>query len=114
MKLTLQDKAPAKTISTNASNDNLNGWMKELDGYYQEMQDFKNCEPDEIFMSLSAWTSRASHMRSMIHRSQSKIQQAFRTKQVDPFIDECDRQFKIWSRVFSVQTLDWNMQRGQT
>ena len=92
----------------------LKVWQAEMDGWYATMLEFPNMEPDQVFVSLSAWTARASYMRSFINRSEQRTQQTFRTKQIDPFIAECDRQFKIWSRVFSVQSLDWNLQGRMT
>lgn len=94
--------------------DLLHQWQTELDGYYREMLEFQYAEPDTVFRSLSAWTARASYMRSQIQRSGSKTWQTFRTGELDPFIGECDRQFRQWSRTFAVHSLDWNMQRGQT
>lgn len=100
-------------LPENKSND-LSGWREELDGYFLQMQEFGNMEPDEIFMTLSAYTSRVSYIRSQIMRSSSRILQAFRTGEVDPFINECDRQFKFWSRVQSVAQMDWNAQKNVT
>lgn len=85
----------------------------EIDGYYKEMIGFPQMEADEIFMRLSAYTARMSFIRSSIMRTDNRLLVGLRTKEIDPFISECDRQFKIWSRVFSVQTTDWNLARGQ-
>lgn len=86
----------------------------ELDDYYKEMLLFAEMEPDEIFMKLSSYTARASFIRSQIVRSTNRGLASFRTTEIDPFISECDRQFKIWSRVFAVTSLDFNLARGQT
>lgn len=91
----------------------IQAWREELDGYYKEMSQFRYEQPDEIFMKLSGWTSRASYLRGLVFRSENRPLTAFRTKELDPFIAECDRQFKMWSRVFSVQTIDWQNQKGQ-
>jgi len=115
MKFRLENNPPeTQAVVTNSKVGTLDGWLAEIDGYFSIMEKFGEAEPDQIFSYLSSWTARASHMRSMINRSESKIAQGFRTKQIDPFINECDRQFKLWSRVFSVQSLDWNMQRNMT
>lgn len=113
---TLQEHTPSIQISTpqRTGGEALVNWRRELDGYYKEMVSFSEVEPDEIFRSLSAWTARASYMRSQIVRIDSKAWVKFRTQEIDPFISECDRQFRVWSRVFAVQSLDWNMSRGQT
>lgn len=101
-------------LLVNSKSEELGEWRKELDEYYDQMQQFANREPDEIFMMLSAYTSRVSYIRSQIMRSNSRIMQAFRTGEIDPFINECDRQFKFWSRVQSVAQMDWNAQRNVT
>lgn len=101
-----------RATAASAKQDTIRRWLTELDGYYEEMQTFDSMEADEIFRKLSAWTSRMSHIRSLIQRNESKLEQAFRTKQCDPFIVECERQFKIWSRVFSVQAMDASMSRS--
>jgi hypothetical protein len=101
-------KQLGKVLSENKSPDILN-WREELDDYYTQMQDFINDEPDEIFMRLSAFTSRVSFIRSQIMRSSSRMLQAFRTGEIDPFISECDRQFKFWSRVQSVYQTEASM-----
>lgn len=107
-----EDVKPSK--ESQPKTDIIKLWQKELDGYFEEMYKFGDLEPDEIFRKLSAWTSRASYIRGQIVRINNKRMQWFRTQEIDPFITECDRQFKNWSRTFSVQSLDWNMQRGQT
>lgn len=84
----------------------------ELDGYYVEMKQFLSMEPTEIYMKLAAWSARASEIRSRLVRQESRKAQAFRTREVDPFIDECDRQFKIYSRIQSCRQQEWDMQRG--
>lgn len=82
--------------------DQIQEWRKELDSYYAQMKDFVIADPAEIFTRIAGMTARASEIRSRIVRSESRILQNFRTKELDPFIVECDRQFKIWSRAFTV------------
>lgn len=93
----------------------LVAWRLELDSFYTEMEQFATLtQPDEIFRKLSAWTARVSHIRSQIVRQQSNVWLKFRTMELEPFLVECDRQFKFWSRNFSVYSLDWDMQKGQS
>lgn len=82
--------------------DDLNNWRRELDSYYTQMKDFVISDPAEIFTCIAGMTARASEIRSRIVRSENRILQNFRTKELDPFIVECDRQFKVWSRAFTV------------
>lgn len=116
--LVLEDaKSPKRTgglLASLATINEMKTLQEEIDGYFQEMLRFVDMEPDEIFMRLSAFSARASFIRSQIMRTQNRALTAFRTGEIDPFLTECDRQFKIWSRVFAVTSLDWNLARGQT
>lgn len=103
------DKSPKQARN---GGELLNAYRKEMDNFYKEMRNFHSEDPAVIFREIAAMTARFSHIRSQIVRAESKVWQNFRTKEVDPFIEECDRQFKIWSRAFSVQTLDWEMTKG--
>lgn len=81
---------------------------KELDGYYQEMQEFS--DPGTIFLKLAAWTARAYEVRSRLIRSENRRVQTFRTRELDPFLECVDRQFKIYSRMVSLQKQEFDMQ----
>lgn len=89
--------------------NDISGWRDELDHYYLQMQQFEQCEPDEIFMALAGFSARVSEIRTRLVRMQTRISQAFRTQEVDPFINECDRQFKLWSRVQAVREMDFKL-----
>lgn len=102
MKFTLQDGVPDRLTLAN----DIDGWRAELDQYFATMREFRMMEPDEIFVALSGFTSRASEIRSRLVRVESRSNQAFRTREIDPFLEECDRQFKLWSRVVSVQSIE--------
>lgn len=78
----------------------------ELDTYYARMRDFPQQDVTDVFMALAACTARASEVRGYLSRQSSKRIDSFRTRELDPFIDECDRQFKIWSRMQSVRQLE--------
>ena len=77
-----------------------------------QMQEFPRMQPDEIFRSLSAFTARMNHIRTGIVRTDNKRYSSFRTKEIEPFITECDRQFKIWSRSLTSYALDFDMSKG--
>ena len=105
MRLTLQDDAL-----------DLQKLRSEMDGYFEMMQDFQMSDPRENLSRLSAFTARMSYVRTRIIRGEadggSKEAANFRTKELDPFISECDRQFKIWSRLVTVAQLDYELSRG--
>lgn len=78
----------------------------ELDTYYAQMRAFQRDDVTEVFMALAAFTARASEVRGYLSRQSSKRIDSFRTRELDPFIDECDRQFRVWSRMQSVRQLE--------
>lgn len=91
----------------------LDRMREEIDGFFNLMNSFGSLDSSEIFQSLAAFTARASFLRSQIMRlPENRMMTNFRTKELDPFIEECDRQFKIWSRAFSVQSYEWEMTKG--
>lgn len=92
----------------------------ELDRYVAELRDFSGylkhgagLEPDEVLLRLSSFHARASEIRQHITRNETRRANGFRTKELDPFLEACEFQFKVWSRLLSVRQLDWDMARGQ-
>lgn len=97
-----------KTVETD-----INSLRREMDSYYQSMQNFSTGDPRENLMQLSAFSARMSAVRSHIIRNgDGKAEANFRTKELDPFIAECDRQFKIWSRLITYSQHEFEMARG--
>lgn len=96
-----QARYPAVT-----SGDAVMVWRDEIFGYFERMHRFASKEQDEVFMDLAAFSARASEIRMRLMQIQSRAAQGFRTGEVDPFLSECDRQFRLWSRVFAVKELD--------
>ena len=94
------------------SNVDVVAWGDELLGYLEEMQQFADDDPAEVLMKLSAFSSRASYMRIAVARAESRPLIAFRTKQIEPFIEEAKYQFNVWSRLISVQRNEWEMSKG--
>lgn len=100
--MTLADTKPVDPVVASNSNG-LEGWRDEVRTYLHEMQSFDRNTPDQTFMKLAAYTARASEIRSLTFDLDTRANTAFRTKHLDPFIDECERQFRYWSRVVTVQ-----------
>lgn len=107
--LELQDSASRLVAAAVMQPSDVTGWRAELDHYYISMQQFQQFEPDEIFMALAGFSARASEIRSHLVRQQSRASAAFRTQEIDPFLAEVDRQFKLWSRVVTVRGQDIEM-----
>jgi hypothetical protein len=94
------------------------GWkeslQEEIDGYYDIMKSFSSevMEPTDIFMYLSAWTARMSEIKGQLWRGNDNADASqFRIREVEPFIQECERQFKYHSRRFSGMEFDAKLQR---
>jgi hypothetical protein len=85
----------------------------ELDSYFEMMSDFRSYDTVNILMDISSMTARASYIRTKIVTCQERPVQNFRTKELDPFIYECDRQFKIWSRLITLRNMEFDQTRGQ-
>lgn len=93
--------------------DWIDRYQAELDAYYATMQKLNIFDPTTVMEKLSSWSARASEMRTQLVRVDSRRSGAFRTREVDPFIAECDRQFKYHSRISSIRELEWRMAGGQ-
>lgn len=106
-----QDDFRGFTPSSEKSHtDNI---LDEIDSYYRRMKEFNDLEPTEVLQLLSSFSARASEIRSVLQRVDSKRSYAVRTKHIDPFIEECDRQFKVHSRIQSIRETDFKLARGQ-
>lgn len=92
--------------------DTLAGWKKEIAGYYEIMYEFINTDSLTVFQNLSQFSARASEMRSRIGTTASKDWQNLRIRVIDPFIEECDRQFKYHSRIQAINELDARLAGG--
>lgn len=95
-----------------ADTGDLDALRAEVDQYYAQVRDLGNQESSEIFMSLAAITSRLSEMRKDVYRVPSRAYSAFRTQEIDPLLDECDRQFRFFSRAFATMELDAKLSTG--
>lgn len=102
------DKPPA------TEKEHLAYFRAEIEGYYAQMRTFPNLDPVEVFLLLSGFTARVSEMRSQACQSSSQRVKAFRTQEIDPFLEEADRQFKYHSRIAALREMEYRMDgRGQ-
>lgn len=91
----------------------IDQFWDEIFQYYKVMKEFNEMDASEVFGSLSAFSARASEMRAYCNRSDSKRSQNLRLKAIDPFIEECDRQFKYHSRNLSTQEAEMRLSGGR-
>ena len=95
-----------------ATRNDIASYLEELRGFFAEMKQLTSMDPTMAFMKLSAFSARASEIRSIIMEVQSKQGESFRLRQIDPFINECDRQFKVHSRIQAIRQQEWDMSKG--
>lgn len=92
--------------------DRLAAWRREIGIYYGTMKTLSDMEPTEAFISLSQWSARASEIRMQLGTTETKREATFRIRVIDPFIEECDRQFKIHSRIQAIREMDARLAGG--
>lgn len=86
----------------------------ELDGYFVTLKQLGAMEPDQVMYQLSAITARLSELRMHLCRHPGRRFDLLRTKELDPLIVECDRQYKFHSRIHAIRTFDWEVSgKGQ-
>lgn len=117
MELTLQSdpvksKLPPPRVPNDQQRAQVAEWRAEIDAFYDTMQEFGRQDVGEILMNLSSFSARMSQIRTQIVRSENKLTNNFRTKEIDPFIQECDRQYKIWSRQQAIRQFDFDLTKG--
>lgn len=77
------------------------------------MRKFQVMDIAEVLLSLSAFSARAAEMRAQLVRVDNRRAAAFRTKEVEPLLEEVDRQFRIHSRLQAVRQMEWDSSKGQ-
>lgn len=87
----------------------VEGLRSEIDTFYAQMRTFAQMEPTEIFTDLAAMSARCSEIRCRIVRTKSQRLNNFRTKELDPLLEELDRQFRTWSRLATIRAQEWDM-----
>ena len=75
----------------------------EIDDYLVRLKNLNSLPPSEVFQTLSAISARMAEIRNRLVRVENRRFTALRTKEVDPLIDEVDRQFKFHSRIHAVR-----------
>lgn len=85
----------------------------ELDVIAVAMRTFHIKQPDQVMREIAAYTARLTELCVLLHRVESRDRQytRIRTQQVERFLTELDRQFKIASRMVEVMRQDLEMSR---
>lgn len=93
------------------SRDQIEG---ELDAIMVSIRDFYSMEPDQVMAHCAAMTARLTELEVLLHRVEARDRQfkQIRTMQVQKIAEECERQFKIASRLVEVRRQDIESLRG--
>ena len=82
------------------TNETLTKAREEITSYHAEMCEFKTYEDiKKILLTLSGYSARAMYIRNAFIRSPVNEIMRFRIDELDPFLNEVDRQFKVFSRL---------------
>lgn len=93
----------------------INEVRSEIDDAFLDAKTFKDREPDEIMRLAGGHSARLSELRVKIMRIEDMHPQwrNVRTKEIEPTLEELQRQYQIASRLHSVRELDWKMESGE-
>lgn len=88
---------------------------KEIDDAFEDMKQFHNMEPDQIMRLCGGQSARLSEIRVRIQRIEDYKREwkNVRTRELEPALEELERQYTIASRLHSVRELDWKMESGE-
>lgn len=105
--------APDLGVVPQPGKDWIENYQIELDAYYGSLKSLNAMDPSAAFQTLSSISARVSEMRSQVMRVDSVRCTQFRTRQIDPFLEEVDRQFRTQSRIQTIRDLDYRVSRGE-
>lgn len=85
-----------------------NAIQDELDEMASIIKQFHEMHSDQVLRFCSAYTARLTELCVLLHRAESEDRQYFRvrTQQVERWLADLDRQFKIASRLVEIARQD--------
>lgn len=88
---------------------------REIDDAFADMKTFHNRQPDEIMRMAMGHSARLSELRVLAQRVEDyhRVWKLVRTREIEPALTECERQYQLGSRLHSVRELDWKMEQGE-
>lgn len=81
----------------------------EINDYLRRLKELNGLPPAEVFQTLSAISARLAEIRNRLIRVENRRFTALRTKEIDPLIEEVDRQFKFHSRIQAVREAEMRL-----
>lgn len=92
--------------------DRVDECRDELAGYLKSMKDWDADNGDFILQEIASMHARAASIRHWLHNQKSQKATKFRQNELKDFIDTCDFQFRVYSRIQSVRQSEMNLSRG--
>lgn len=88
---------------------------QEIDDAFADMRTFHNRQPDEIMRLCGGHSARMSELRVRIQRVEDFHRQwkGIRTREIEPTLEELERQYNTASRLHTVRELDFKMEAGE-
>ncbi len=88
----------------------------ELDDIAAAVRAFHTQQPDQVMKQVAAYGARLTELCVLLHRVESLDRQytRVRTQQVERWLAELDRQFKVASRLVEVQRQDLALLGGMS
>lgn len=88
-------------------------WREEIARYHEEMKGLADQDHDEALRWLAATSARVAEMRSRSWDMKSGHAAGFRSRKVEPFLSDCDRQYTIASRRIALIEQELRMTTGR-
>lgn len=87
---------------------------RELDLIAAAVRAFHQRQPDQVMREIAAYSARLTELSVLLHRvegTQGRQYTRIRTQQVERFLAELDRQYRIASRMVEVQRQDLELMK---
>jgi hypothetical protein len=90
---------------------------QEVDDAFAQMATFYQLDPDEIMRLVGGHSARLSYLRVRIMRiedyQRTRLWKDVRVREVEPCLEELEKQWRNASRLHSVRELDWKIESGE-
>jgi len=93
----------------------INQVRQEIDDAFADMGTFYTKEPDDVIRMCSGHSARLSELRVRIQRVEDMRREwrNVRTREIEPTLEELERQYAAASRLHSIRELDFRLSGGQ-
>lgn len=94
--------------------DSIDGVRREIDDAFADMKTCFNTEPDHAMRLVQGHSARMSELRVRIQRVEDYKREwrNVRVREIEPALEELERQYTIASRLLSARELDWRIESG--